>query len=132
MLSENHVIDAVCDHLVGGGYVIKSRAYTTFRGHDIHATKPGEADLLVEAKGEGSNNRKSNRFGKIFTKNQVNDHVGRALIRAFHNKAKRFDSAIAFPDNSDHRNEVIPILSLLKMAGLRVFLVSSALRVREL
>jgi len=132
MLSEDHVVDSVCLLLESLGYTIKHRSYTRAKGHDIHATHPTKADIVVEAKGEGSNTPTSRRYGKTFTKGQVNDHVGRALLRALHSKAKGLDSGVAFPSDTNHRNEIEPIRELIKKAGVRIFFVDKNKSTKEI
>jgi len=52
VLTENDVIDAVCDYLEAAGYEILQRSHTKQKGTDIIAKRPeGPGRLLIEAKG---------------------------------------------------------------------------------
>ena len=132
MLYENDVIDAVRLHLEKQDYSVHAFCHSHQRGHDIHAKHPKKKDLFIEAKGEGSARVGSLRYGRTFNKGQVNDHVGRAILRALHYRAGKNDSGVAFPDNDHHRNEVIPIRSILFKAGIRIFMVAGNKRVTEI
>jgi len=131
MILENDVVDAVCVHLIAQGYQV-AHCHAHERGHDIDATHPKKKRLLIEAKGEGSSKPTSKRYGHAFNRNQVNDHVGRAILRALHYRAQSIASGIALPDNPDHRREVDPIFPLLKKIGISVFFVDAKLLVKEL
>jgi hypothetical protein len=125
MLTEDDVVLAVRAHLEARGWTIVSQALAVQRGDDLVAVRDGER-IEIEAKGEGSSKPSSSRFGNVFSSSQVNDHVGRALLRALKvvslGKAK---AAVAFPDNADHRKEVNAVRKALDQLGLAVFLVGA-------
>jgi hypothetical protein len=126
MLTENDVIEAVCNYLDAHGYKILSRCDTTQRGMDIIAARPGGVGrLLVEAKGETSADSKSARFGKPFNNAQVRDHVANAFytgacLCAEHRRVGD-TVALAFPDNALHRKHVGPIKPVLDSLGITVY-----------
>jgi Holliday junction resolvase len=56
VLTEDDVVDPVCDHLETAGYEIMRRCATTQRGDDIVAVRRRSSiALYIEAKGETSN-----------------------------------------------------------------------------
>lgn len=124
VLLEDDVVDAVADFIVAHGWTIDSTAHAHQRGDDIVARKDDQR-LLVEAKGEGSSKAMTNRFGQLFTGNQVGSHIGVAVVRAL-----RWASnggalpALAFPDNPHHRHGVDAIAPALAVVGIGVFWVS--------
>lgn len=81
MLTENQVIDAVCEFLELNGWQIIERARTTQKGRDIIASKKGSI-LKIEAKGETSDHQGSARYGKPFDGAQCRDHVANAFFSA--------------------------------------------------
>jgi Holliday junction resolvase-like predicted endonuclease len=82
MLTEDDVVEAVCQHLQASGYRILSRCATTQRGEDIVAEHPSGVTLRVEAKGETSSKSVTKRFGKPFDNAQANNHVAKAFYAA--------------------------------------------------
>ena len=130
VLTEDAVIDAVCRHLVADRWEIVSRATATEHGVDIVATREG-ARLEVEAKGAGSSKPYTARYGQVFNRGQVFDHVAKAVLKALRvASAGNARAAIAFPDNGDHRAEVELVRVALQRAGIIVFWVSEEGTVR--
>jgi Holliday junction resolvase-like predicted endonuclease len=136
MLSENDIIEAVCQHLERQGYRIDQRLTTKQRGHDIIAMKVGEMsiELHVEAKGETSDRQGSARHGKAFNSAQVSDHVA----AAFYCAASMLDGAapshgiragIALPDTKLHRTHVARIRGALAKLEIAVFWVDASKKV---
>lgn len=124
MLTEDDVVLAVCDSLATTGWRIVSRAFATERGDDIVAERQGRL-LRVEAKGGGSSKEGTRRFGKEFTLGQCQINVGMAVLRALKvASAGTEDAAVAFPDTSNYRRVVEPVLPALAAASVSVFLVS--------
>jgi len=133
MLTENDVVEAVCIKLEYMGFEIKQRLHTKQRGIDIIAYKDGYT-LMIEAKGETSSDKSSNRFGQPFSQSQIKNHVGKTLLAAFKLMSKYHDSArygvgIALPDNSGHRKEVEQVRYVLKKLGLFIFWVNRSFEV---
>lgn len=130
MLTEDAVVDAVCRSLEAHGYRVVSRALATEHGHDIVVEKNGE-QLFVEAKGAGSSKPGTARYGREFTRNQVFDHVAKAVLKALRViSAGDGRAGIALPDNANHRREIDQIRRALHAAGVAAFLVSDSGEVR--
>jgi hypothetical protein len=129
-LSEDAVVEAVCQKLESDGYVIEQRALATQHGYDIVARKDGVA-LIIEAKGAGSSKVGTARYGKEFNPNQVFDHVAKAVLKALRVvSAGDARAGIALPDNVSHRNEIELVAPALKRAEVIVFWVDETGRVR--
>jgi len=125
ILTEDKVIDSVIEFLEGEGWEILSRATANEHGYDIEAVRGAER-LIVEAKGAGSSKAHTNRYGKEFNKNQVNDHVARAILKALRVVTGRSGrAAVAFPDNRNHRSEVEQVHDVLTTLGIATFWVSA-------
>ena len=85
MLSEEDVIEAVCDFLKERGYEIEQQLGPTEHGYDIIAKKGvplGMVSMYVEAKGATSSKNTSNRFGRAFNASQVRTHISVAMYKA--------------------------------------------------
>lgn len=96
MLTESQVIDAVCRHLRRKGWRIVSRCNKSERGDDVVAEYKADGRLaLIEAKGETSSKKHTNRFGMAFNSRQVSSHVSRAFFRAAQTVGSRTRGAIA-------------------------------------
>lgn len=125
MLYEDDVVEAVCAYLTRGGWTIESSATVLDHGDDIVASR-GARRLVVEAKGEGSSQSHTRRFGAPFTSNQVRSHVAVAVLRSLGVYSERGAiPALAFPDNPHHRERVARIWPALAELGVVVFWVAS-------
>lgn len=128
MLTENDVIDILCNHLKTQGYQIIKASNTSEKGVDIIAEN-AEYRLCIEAKGETSSKQHTARYGVAFNGSQIKSHVSRALLSALlvlneeHN-AKKLIAGIALPDNLGHRSLINKILKSLTTLGIRIFWVS--------
>jgi hypothetical protein len=121
VLAEDEVIDAVRDYLVARSWRITSRATAMQRGDELVAERDGER-LVIEAKGAGSSKESTARFGKTFNKDQVFDHVGKAVLKAMRVVSAGTDRAgIALPGDEAHRAEVARIQAALDQLGVAVF-----------
>lgn len=130
MLAEDEVIDAVRDFLVARSWRIVSRATAMQRGDDLVAERDGTR-LVIEAKGAGSSKEGTARFGKTFSKGQVFDHVGKAVLKAMRVVSAGSDRAgIALPGDAAHRAEVAKIRAALDQLGVAVFWVGEDRAVR--
>ena len=110
--------------IVAKGWTIQSTAHANEHGDDIDALKDGQR-LLVEAKGAGSSKATTNRYGQIFTANQVGSHIGVAVVRALRWVSRGIDyPTLAFPDNRHHRDRVDTIAPALAQLRIGVFWVS--------
>jgi hypothetical protein len=121
MLSEDQVVDAVCDNLRADGWKIVSIAHATEHGDDVVAERDGQR-LIVEAKGEGSSKEGTRRFGQSFNRGQVRTHVAVAVLRALGvvSEGKAW-AGVAFPDNRNHREIVGKAARALAGAGVGVY-----------
>lgn len=125
VLTEDEVIDAVIAFLETDRWSILSRATAKQHGDDVVAVREGER-LIIEAKGAGSSKPGTKRYGQEFTKGQVFDHVGKAILKALRVVSSREGgAAVAFPDNENHRTEVAKVENALKRLGIKVFWVST-------
>jgi len=121
MLTEDAVINLLCEHLATDGWKIVSRAMPNQRGTDVVATRAG-VRLEVEAKGEGSSKAHTARFGKPFDQAQVKVHVGEAVLKALAVVAQgKAQAAVAFPGGRRHRAVVAPVRPALERLGITVF-----------
>jgi hypothetical protein len=121
VLTEDRVTDAVCRHLVADKWKIISRAMGRKHGTDIVATRNGTR-LEIEAKGAGSSDSRTKRYGQEFSQAQVFTHVGEAVLKALRVVATgRAQAAIALPDSRNHRSQVEPIRVALRRLGIIVF-----------
>lgn len=125
MLTENDVVSAVCKKLKDIGFEIRQSLHTSERGIDIIASR-NNYTLYIEAKGETSALKTSNRYGKPFNQNQIKNHVGKALLAVSkviseHKDSRDIGVAIALPDNDGHRRIIIDISFALQKLGIYVF-----------
>src|SRR2546429_6706221 len=98
VLTEDAVINLLCEHLAADGWKIVSRAMPNQRGTDVVATRAC-VRLEVEAKGTGSSKAHTARFGQPFNQAQARVHVGETLLKALAVVAAgKAQAAVAFPD----------------------------------
>ncbi|AXV09773.1 hypothetical protein DVS28_b0003 (plasmid) [Euzebya pacifica] len=117
---EADVVDAVAVHLTGLGWAEKARAATTAHGVDL-LLRAGRLSVAVEAKGAGSSQEHTARFGLPFTGGQVADHVAMAVATALRvASAGEHLAAIALPDDDQHRRHVGTLLAAITTAGITV------------
>ena len=128
MLTENDVIDAVCDYLEAAGYEILQRSHTKQMGTDIIAKCPEcSGRLLIEAKGETSADPRTKRYGTPFDSAQVQVHVAEAFRTAVrlhdeHHKSGDF-VGVALPDTRLHRKYLSQVKSTIDSLGITVYFV---------
>jgi HJR/Mrr/RecB family endonuclease len=65
VLTEDAVMNALCDYLTADGWKIVLKATPDQRGTDVVATRAG-VRMEVEAKGEGSSKTHTRRYGQQF------------------------------------------------------------------
>lgn len=131
ILYEADVVAAVAAHLTARGWVEKARAATTAPGVDL-LVRAGRFSLAVEAKGAGSSQDHTRRFGRPFTGGQVGDHVAMAVAAALRVVAAGDHTAvIALPDDDQHRRHVATLLPALVKVGVTVLWVSLDGTVRD-
>ena len=133
MLSEEDVIEAVCDFLKERGYEIEQQLGPTEHGYDIIAKKTapsGTVSMYVEAKGATSSKNTSNRFGRAFNASQVRTHISVAMYKACEVLSLLtvgtdiIQSGIALPNDANHGKAVDKIRSSLAKLGIYMFLVN--------
>jgi len=126
MLLESDVVDAVCRELKSEGYQIRQQLGTTQQGDDIIAVKQMRVprEIHIEAKGETSSRKGSERYGKPFDSAQIKIHVAKALYKVAEILSRKYGGieirvGIALPDNQGHRavvQKIEPILNQLEIA----------------
>jgi len=128
MLTENDVIDTVCEYLERQKYRVKDKLTTSERGVDIIAVhEETGAEFFIEAKGATSSKEGTKRFGKPFNSAQVKVHVAEAFYQATRllpnepSTSKRV--AIALPDTSLHRSYWGEIRHGIERLGIETFFV---------
>jgi Holliday junction resolvase-like predicted endonuclease len=122
VLTEDDVVEAVCQHLQASGYRIVSRCATTQRGEDIVAENAQGVTLRVEAKGETSSKSITKRFGKPFDNAQANNHVAKAFYAAAEMLGAHGGRvALALPETRLHREHAGRIRKALQQLGVGVF-----------
>lgn len=135
MLTENNIIDAVCKYLNSNGYEIKQSLNTMQQGIDIIATKSNNI-LKIEAKGATSSKKSSNRYGKVFNRNQVKTHIAMALyaiskfITADKDK-KNIKYAFALPCDDNHISVINDIREVINTLNINIFWVQDTMEVTE-
>lgn len=113
MLTEDKAINLLCDHLRHNGWTIQRTAMPDQQGIDIEATQAG-VRLEVEAKGKGSSKPGTKRYGKPFTRTQVQHRVGEALLTALAVASRdSAQAAIAVPDIRLYHSVADPVLPAL-------------------
>lgn len=125
MLFESDVINFVCDYLEKNDYQILQRLYGYQKGVDIKAEKSSRL-ILIEAKGETSEDKRTKRYGKEFSNSQVHKHVSVALYKcsemltSFENDSN-FIVAMALPFNKNHINALNKISKVISTLEIVVF-----------
>jgi hypothetical protein len=119
-LTEDQVVDSVAAHLQKTGWEITGTCNTTQRGIDILAMRNG-ATLAVEAKGGGSSNLRSSRYGEPFTMGQKKVNVAMAVFAAM---SEQRQAAIAFPDEVGYRRLIEKIRLSLQRLNIGVYFVA--------
>ena len=127
MLKEMQVINAVQKLLNDSGYETISVVDKTSRqGPDLIVRSPtGINELSIEAKGATSSNEASKRFNHPFDRNQIESHIGKALLTSMKIISRGDEhllAGIALPRN--HQVIIDSIGFALSKLGLIVFLVS--------
>jgi 5-methylcytosine-specific restriction protein B len=129
ILYEEDVIDATCAYLEKRNFNIEQRLTATERGDDIVASRADEVRVFVEAKGEGSSQEHTARYGQAFGSAQIRVHVAEAFFRAARMRQQPCTSrqkvvGVAFPATRNHRRLVEEICESLETLGIEVFFIS--------
>ena len=126
MLFESDVISSVCDYLKKNNFKIIQQLNENQKGDDIIAINNQNQKIYIEAKGETSSKKGSNRFGQEFNSSQKKVHVSQALYRAIKMKETNNSlSGIAFPETKGHLLLIEPIKNTLQKIGIEVFWVKN-------
>jgi len=128
VLTENQIVMAVQRHFKAMGHTVRQVRKTTEHGTDVIAERRGEV-WYVEAKGETSSKKHTQRYGQPFNSAQIKSHVSRAVFTAMSVVAqapsgRRTRAGVAFPDVAGHRAEVASIATVLERLGIEVFWVA--------
>lgn len=126
MLTENEVVESITKYLQNNGYDVLQSLNTSDKGVDIIAKKDGKM-LYIEAKGATSSKEGSSRYGKGFSKNQVQIHIAVAVLASIKILSSKKDATtgIALPDNQDHRDLISAISPVLKRLKIIVYWVNN-------
>lgn len=129
MITENEIVEKVTDFLESKGYRITQSLTTNQQGIDIIAEKEFEI-LYVEAKGETSASKTSNRFGLPFNRNQVKTHISVALLATMKvisslPAGSKTKVGIALPDTEEQRLVINKIIPALKKLEIKIFWVTN-------
>ena len=126
MLFESDVISSVCDYLEKNDFKIIQKLNENEKGDDIIAINYSNQKIYIEAKGETSSKKGSNRFGKEFSSSQKKVHVSQALYRAIKMKESNDSLAgMAFPETKGHLALIEPIKKTLQKIKIEVFWVKA-------
>jgi Holliday junction resolvase-like predicted endonuclease len=133
MLYESQVSSAIVKFLKTEGYQIIQQLKSTQQGIDIVADN-GDEILCVEVKGETSELKTSERYGKAFDANQVVSHVSRAIYASLKDNDRQLYGsktkvAMAFPGTDEFLKRVRAVSGSLRKLDIKVFIVSADLNV---
>jgi hypothetical protein len=127
-LTENQVIDILCQYLKKEGWAIESTAPNHDKGEDIIAIKDNKM-LVVEAKGARGNPESKVTTRAKFDKGQIKISFGAAIVKTLSDMLKpEYENAlfaIAFPDDVDVRNAVGALIPFLKKLDIIYFWVGA-------
>jgi hypothetical protein len=126
LLGEMDVIQSVVEYLESEKrYTIEKVVRSVIdRGTDIIVNSPKlKALLMIEAKGQTSSKKYTSRFGDEFSKNQKEDHLGRALLRSLQYISQGKMAGIALPADNEDIGLVQSLKPALERLGAIVFLV---------
>lgn len=131
MITENDVVQAVCEHLEDIGWTIIQSLDTNSKGYDIVAMKEN-TKFYIEAKG-GTTSKETNRKGLPFDRGQARSHIGQALWKTGEAMTKYPDAkfGVAFPDEKDHRELVSKIIKIFNTSKIEIFWVDENLNVSK-
>ncbi len=125
-LTETEVLDAVEIYLTHRGFTIQSRVpMVRAHGDDLVAVAPSGRILYVEAKGQTSEQPHTQRFGQEFTRNQKEDHLGRALVKATRCVSEGGRFAIALPGDAVDAELIRASAKAFDRLGIAALLVNS-------
>ena len=137
---ENYVVNKTIDYLKDEGYEIENCCLNRQKGNDIVAYND-KYKIIIEAKGNTSQDENSNRYGEPFDKGQRDDHIGRAIYKLNTEYYKEKNSndknkkiclfAIALPNDNNHKATLEAQEPILKLIGYGVYLCDENGKVTE-
>jgi hypothetical protein len=124
-LYEDEITDCFVRYLKKEGWEIVKRSRGRSPGADIIASRLGKR-LFIEAKGGGSQDPKSKRYGKPFSKLQCqqNTDVAFASIPRMLSRYKPDYVGIVLHDDEHHKASLKEIVRTIKKIGAGVWFVS--------
>jgi len=126
MLTEYEVIKCVCNFLETHYFYINQQLKENERGDDIIASNKKNQKIYIEAKGQTSSKKGSNRYGKAFSSAQILTHISGALYRAISMKEKYCSYVgIALPETKNHILRIQNIHNTLETINIEIFWVRS-------
>lgn len=128
MLNENCVTEILAKYFESLEYEIITKLTTIQKGIDLIVKDKKGNVTYIEIKGATSANVTSNRYGKPFDNNQINNHIAKALLATFKtmsiNRSKNNRFAVAFPNTTKHKEVLIKIKYVLDKLNITIYLVS--------
>jgi hypothetical protein len=131
-LTENEVIDNLCEWLAHQGWEIQKKSKNHERGIDIKASKDNEL-LIIEAKGSKGNSLSHVTKRKKFDSGQIKDHFGKALVKVLEERNRNPNAtiAIAQPNDIDIRRNLKDVIPEAKKIGIKLFWVDASDKIEE-
>ena len=123
ILHESSVIRSVSRYLENAGWQILESNEVAQHGDDIVARRKG-LEIRIEAKGAGSEQSHTARFGQQFSRRQVRSHVAVAFCRAARMRSDGTITGMTLPNNADHREMAAAIDGALIELGIIVIWVA--------
>lgn len=129
MLTEMEIVEATASFLKGKGYSIEHCvSAVTERGDDIVARSQAGQRVVIEAKGQGSSQSYTKRFGREFSKSQKEGHLGRAMVRLMEPMSTGSKGVIALPQDTVTLGILRSRKKALEVAGFIVLTVEPSSR----
>ncbi|MCI4357951.1 MAG: hypothetical protein L3J95_01750 [Thermoplasmata archaeon] len=125
-MTESEVIDAVEEGLKARGFTSHYRVKDIgSHGPDLIMKSPSGVRLTIEAKGQGSSQPGTPRYGKEFLKSQKESSLGRALVQTTKLLSDGAAAGIALPGDATNRELIRERSRSLARLGIVVIFVST-------
>jgi hypothetical protein len=128
MLNENHITELLAEYFIANDYLVVEKLTTSQKGIDLVVKNTSGILTYIEIKGETSADSRTKRFGMPFSKDQIKNHVGRALLATFNamNKftEKESEFAMGFPDTVGHAQVLNNIKPVMDSLNITIYLIS--------
>lgn len=118
-LTEDTVVDGLCEWLVSEGWEVLSSRHATAPGDDVHAKK-GDIEIFIECKGAVSKNGRTLDHWKCAAHAVFNAIRDAECFRPDHLHG------VAIPDSEKYRNLVGLLRSFFARENIAIFWVRSA------